>query len=285
MTRIVVVLAVYNRKKLTERFLHTILNQSFSDYKVIVVDDGSTDGTSEMISEKFSNVHLIKGDGNLWWAASTNLGVDAAINNFDAEFICTMNDDTEVDFFFLEELYKGATKNKDSIVGCFSFNIYNKRELLYDGSIVNWITGKVRTINSKFSSFQNQDLIPLTYYIGRGVLIPSRVFILCGYYDAITFPQSWSDNDLIFRAKRFGFRVYSARNAIQYIYPEESGHLKLKKEKSWNSYLKYLFINQGGGNIIAFSKFILKCYPWYSIPVSLIFGSLRRILGYWKPSL
>lgn len=282
MTKVTVVLAVHNRCKLTERFLETILSQSFTDYQTVVVDDGSTDGTYEMISQKFPSVHLIKGDGNLWWTKATNIGVRYAIDQLHTEYICTMNDDTEVDYHFIEEIYNAAKNNAKSIVGCFSYDITNREKLLYDGSIINWLTGRITTVNSDRKAYSGQELIPVTYYVGRGVIIPAEVFGECGYYDEKNFPQSWADNDLIFRANAKGYKIFSSRKALQYIYPDESKHIKLKKRKSINNFINYLFKNQGGGNIILFSKYVVKNYPWYGVPTSLIGGILRRSLGYWK---
>lgn len=285
MTKIAVVLAVHNRKSLTDRFLETITKQSFDDYKVIIVDDGSTDGTSKMISEKYPQVHLIEGNGSLWWSASTNMAIEYAMRSFKPEYICTMNDDTEADFHLLEELYTTASSNNKSIVGCFSYDIKDKKKLLYDGSCINWITGRIREINSTAIKNSEEDVISVTYYVGRGVLIPSEVFVQCGMYDAERFPQSWADNDLIFRAKRKGYKILSAKRAVQYIYAEESKHLQLKKEVGLSNYVNYLFVNKGGGNILVYSRYVLHTYPWYGIPTSLLSGVMGRVLGYWKPLL
>ena len=285
MNKIAVVLAVHNRKQLTDRFLASITKQSLDSYVVIVVDDGSTDGTSEMINEKYSDVQLLRGDGSLWWSASTNMAIKYALQEFNPDYICTMNDDTEADYHFLEELYKVAHTHPKSIVGCFSYDIKNPTNLLYDGSCVNWITGRISEVNSDKAYNKNRNIIDVTYYIGRGVLIPSDVFRQCGLYDAERFPQSWADNDLIFRAKRQGYKVLSTRRAIQYIYHDESTHLHLKKRLTINNYIKYLFLNQGGGNILVYSKYVIRSYPWYGVPTSLVTGVISRVLGYWNPLL
>lgn len=280
---ITVVIAVYNRCSLTEHFLKTITSQSFNNYQIVVIDDGSIDGTYEMIEQNFPKIHLIRGDGNLWWSGATNVGVKYAMHNFDTKYICTMNDDTEVDYYFIEELYKAAQVNSKAIVGCFSYDIKNRTKLVYNGSRVDWWTGKISTVNQSENIDSENSLIPVTYYIGRGVLIPSQVFIDCGFYDEVNFPQSLADNDLIFRAKRLGYSVYAARNARQYIYTDESKHLKLKMDRKITSFIKYLFINQGGGNVLTYTKYIIRNYPWYGIPSALLNGILSRTLGYWKP--
>jgi GT2 family glycosyltransferase len=284
MIDIILLLAVHNRKQLTFNFLKSITTQSFPNerFKIIVVDDGSTDGTSEMIEELYKDVILLKGDGSLFWTASTNLAIKYALDNFDPKFFITVNDDTEVDYYFTEELYAAAINNSKSIIGCFSYDIDDKKKLLYDGSVVNWFTGRICELNSNCKDNIDKLYIPLTYYIGRGVLIPSDVYKEHGLYDAVNFPQSWADNELVFRAKFHGYKVLSAPKAVQYIYNNESPHLKLKKDKSVNNFLNYLFIQKGGGNIISYSKYVIKSYPFWGVPLSLLFGILSRVIGYWK---
>jgi GT2 family glycosyltransferase len=69
-----IVIPAHNRKPLTLACLESLARQTFSDFAVAVVDDGSTDGTSEAIQEAFPQVHLILGSGDLWWTRATNLG-------------------------------------------------------------------------------------------------------------------------------------------------------------------------------------------------------------------
>jgi GT2 family glycosyltransferase len=76
---IYVVVPVYNRKPLVERFLQCMSEQTFRNFTVIIVDDGSTDGTAAMIEEKFPDVQILHGDENLWWTGATNIGVRHAM--------------------------------------------------------------------------------------------------------------------------------------------------------------------------------------------------------------
>ena len=68
-----IVTPVFNRKFTT--IIKIFKRTNFKDFKVIIVDDGSTDGTSKMIKNDFPKVILIETEGNLWWSESTNLGI------------------------------------------------------------------------------------------------------------------------------------------------------------------------------------------------------------------
>jgi glycosyltransferase involved in cell wall biosynthesis len=58
------VVSGHNRRALTERFLSCVSKQTFRDLETIVVDDGFTDGTAELITERFNDVQLLRADGS-----------------------------------------------------------------------------------------------------------------------------------------------------------------------------------------------------------------------------
>ena len=65
---IYIVIPVFNRLKFTKDCLDSLRKQSYGEFKVIVVDDGSTDGTYQHLKENYPEVIVLQGDGNLWWA-------------------------------------------------------------------------------------------------------------------------------------------------------------------------------------------------------------------------
>ena len=62
---IYIVIPVFNRKQFTKDCLDSLRKQTDKRFKVVVVDDGSTDGTSDMLKEEYPEVHILYGDGNL----------------------------------------------------------------------------------------------------------------------------------------------------------------------------------------------------------------------------
>ena len=85
-----IIIPVHNRKALTHDCLASLETQTWKDFRVIVVDDGSTDGTADMLRTMFPSVIVLTGNGNLFWTAATNLGIRYALAQ-GATHILTLN--------------------------------------------------------------------------------------------------------------------------------------------------------------------------------------------------
>ncbi len=103
-----IVIPVHNRKYLTNKCLNSLQRQTYKNFNIIVIDDGSTDGTSKMIQNDFPGVILLHGDGNLWWTGATNMGCRYAIEN-GAKYILTLNDDVIVKHDYIEKMIYAVT--------------------------------------------------------------------------------------------------------------------------------------------------------------------------------
>ena len=122
---IAVLLTSFNRKEKTLACL-----QSFTEadkpkeyvFDIFLVDDGSTDGTSKAVKENYSDVVIIKGDGNLFWAGGMRLAWRAALEYKDYGSFLLLNDDVVLyrDFIYnLIETEKHALIN-DKKTGIYS---------------------------------------------------------------------------------------------------------------------------------------------------------------------
>ena len=104
---IYIIIPVHNRIHFTRSCLISLRSQTNKKFITIVVDDGSSDGTCEMIQKEFPEVIVLHGNGNLWWTGAINHGVKYAVENAMMDnYILTMNDDIVFGPNYLETLIK-----------------------------------------------------------------------------------------------------------------------------------------------------------------------------------
>ena len=243
---IYIVIPVFNRLKFTKDCLDSLRKQSYGEFKVIVVDDGSTDGTYQHLKENYPEVIVLQGDGNLWWAGATNLGVKKALelSSSNDDFILTLNNDLVVIPEYLQELINIAWQEKPCVVGSVSVNIKNTNQVEFAGLKWNKITAKYSrpkefVTNYKELSEQNMfidtDLLP-----GRGTLIPINIFKQIGLFDEQNFPHYAADDDFSLRSKKFGFKLLVATKAVVKSYVEESGLEVINRNRKGRKTLSHL---------------------------------------------
>lgn len=273
-----VVIPVHNRRDLTRACLQCLSKQTWAAFHIIIVDDGSSDGTGKMILEEFPQVILLRGDGDLWWTRSINLGVKEALSR-GADYILTLNDDTEPPFAFIEQILAGSETHPLTLIGCCAVSI-KTGEIVYTGENLNWLTAK----NKKVPPVQEGDnpLVPVSHFPGRGLLIPAQVFHEIGLYDNKHFPQMVADVDLTLRASRAGYSIYCHQGIKLPIHVESSTGGYYVTNRSLKNYWRHLSAIKGGGNLGVFFWFAVKNCPKKYLLIFLAVGLTRRVLGYWK---
>jgi GT2 family glycosyltransferase len=114
---IYIIIPVHNRKSMTIACLENLKNcGDLQKYHILVVDDGSTDGTAEVIRSQYPNVEILEGDGNLWWTGAIALGMKSAYERGATHFIW-LNDDCLTGANSLNLLVDFLDRHPNSIVG------------------------------------------------------------------------------------------------------------------------------------------------------------------------
>jgi GT2 family glycosyltransferase len=231
--RISVVTPVYNRIVLTREFLGAFSAVTYPNYEIIIVDDGSTDGSAEVIEREFPSVRLIRTEGDLWWSKATNVGVLDALNR-GADFILTINDDVSFEPDFLTRLVDYAADHPRTLVGSAIFSFEERDKLWYGGGKISYLLGELFHRTSPHDG-------ELRWLTGLGALIPSEVFRTVGLYDDIRFPQYFGDADFSMRAREAGFELGVEPLSIIFNRIRESTEDKLRRNVTVRNFLTPLF--------------------------------------------
>jgi len=121
-----IILVTYNREHFLPIMLESIKQQTFQDYELILVNNGSTDSTPEICAQYAANdlrVKLIMLDKNMGASYGRNIGIDAVTG----EYIAFLDDDDRCDYEMFEFLFKLAKEEQADITMCGSYNDFGDR--------------------------------------------------------------------------------------------------------------------------------------------------------------
>lgn len=241
-----IITAIHNRKQATLEFLDSLFKQTYTRFKIIIVDDGSTDGSSQAIATKYKHVTLIKGDGTLWWTGSLNRIFQQLIPKLKSkDFVLTMNADSVVDPNYLNLLLDISNQHDRAIVGSISRD-YTSRKIDRVGVTIDWKRFVLHHIpyNPQQAIIANADTLST-----RGTLIPQEVIKKVGLFDEKNFPHYVSDYDYFLRAKKAGFTLLISTRAIVYNRTDLTGFRPTQKYLSPKQIYSKLTSIKSPGNV------------------------------------
>lgn len=285
-----ILVPIYNRLEITKEGL-TSLNNRLKFYKdngqqkvtfhIIVIDDGSSDGSSDWIRDNFPETIVLIGNGNLWWSGAMNLGAEYAISNLKSDYILLWNDDVigSNDYFLNLESIILEGKVQYKIIGSKIFYHGNQEKLLSTGGFFNKLTGKIALSKRPFKGGERWR--ECDWLSGMGTLIPHEVFTIQNiWWNHEMFPQYYGDTDFCLRCRAKGNIISISNNLILYNKIESSGigygvtwkelRLSLKSRRSnmnlkdtFNFYYQhglppFAFIGMAKTYVFYFLSFLLK---------------------------
>lgn len=254
---ICVVIPTFNRKKQLAILLDQFKNQNCKtiNYKIVVVVDGSTDGTLELISADFSDVDIVKGNGNWWFTRSINEGCKYAVNSLHAKLILTINDDVQIPNDYLSLMLNSyeSCETPHSIIGSCSYSLQDPTVITFAGiEKENWLMKYFHYIKAgtKVGVGSLKGLKPSITLPTRGLLVPSIIMQQLDYFDEKNFPQYASDFDFVLRASREKVKIFINYDAyvLEDTQLTSSGNPRLANGLS--HFLKNVFFNKYSSNYV-----------------------------------
>jgi GT2 family glycosyltransferase len=198
-----IIIPAHNRKKFTLNCLRNLrATGEFEHAYIVVVDDGSKDGTSEMILSEFPEVILLRGDGSLYWTGAIEMGMRYAMSH-GARCMVWLNDDSNLSGGSIERLVQVAvdTCGMASALGYVNVHTFGK----------NWYfpaQWKTRWGLRHSDVLPNTGLVPTDSFRGNLVAVSRQVVDRIGYPSGRSIPHVAGDTDYSLRASSSGVPCY-----------------------------------------------------------------------------
>jgi GT2 family glycosyltransferase len=213
-----IIIANMNGMKYLPACLSSLHKQTFKEFEVIIVDNGSKDASINFIKNNFPQTVVIENRTNLGFAQANNQGISAAILAAKGKYIATLNNDTEVDRDWLKNLFAAADSSGDT-VGMWASKILSMENpaqidsvgglLLFQDGIARG-RGRLETDHGQYDDIKDILLPSACSALYRKTMLDE-----IGYFDEDFFAYC-EDTDLGLRARRAGWTALSVPEAVIY---------------------------------------------------------------------
>jgi GT2 family glycosyltransferase len=191
----------WNNWEDTNDCLASLKSLDYDDWKLIVIDNGSTDGSVGRIRERFPEVEVLELGENCGFAKGNNAGIRVAVER-GAEYVWLLNNDTTVDPNALSALVKRA--ETDPKIGAVGSAIYCAKEperlQAWGGGNIDFWLGRSRHFVRPVAEGRIQ------FLTGASLLLRRSVLDTLGLLDEGFF-MYWEDADYCFRLRKVGLRL------------------------------------------------------------------------------
>lgn len=211
--KVAIIIVTWNGKEDCLTCLSSLRNLVPPRPSIILVDNGSTDDTVEVITERFPEVTIITSPSNLGFAGGNNLGIERALTE-GADYVCLLNNDTAVDPHFLEELLRFAAADPRAGILGSRILYYDRPDMIWSyGIAVNRISGRIyTTYNNRKDSEISGVITQVDAVSGAAMLLKREMLQEVGLLDE-DYYLYFEDVDLCLRARRMGYKIVTVSSS------------------------------------------------------------------------
>lgn len=244
-----VVIPNYNGKEYLKACLDSL--PQCESFEVIVVDDGSSDNSADMVREEYPWVRLIENECNQGFDASVNHGIAASC----AEYVVLLNNDTTVEPDFLTELVAGMERHPECFSGSSRMVTMQDENLLDDSGDYYCALGWAFTLKKGKNRASRQKEQKCFAACGGASIYRKSILDEIGRFDEKHFAYL-EDIDIGFRAQVYGYRnIYLPAAICHHVGSASSG----------SRYNTFKIVLSAQNNIYM----IYKNMPWLMILINL----------------
>jgi GT2 family glycosyltransferase len=212
MPSIDIIIPSFNGKYLLEKHLPEVFKNTDFLNKVIIIDNGSTDGTVEWLGKKYPEVVIVKNSSNLGFTKPINQGVAKS----NADFLVLLNNDVHPNKGYLKNILHYFTDEKVFAVS------FNENESSWP--LVSWGDGKLQFTRGKDKNSPRYS----TWASGGSAIFKRNIWDKLGGFNEIYAPFYWEDIDIGYRAWKMGYKVIWDNESIVF-HEHESTSIKINQ--------------------------------------------------------
>lgn len=281
--KVSIVIPTYNRRKDVLECLRSLQKLRYPNYEIIVVDNGSTDGTGDAIERLFPEVKPVTSNRNLGVTGGRNLGA----KHSSGEYIFFLDHDTTVDRNALNELMSVMQSDPNiGIVGPAIYYYNDPKRVWALGTSINMLTAKVsfnqggKIDNGQFVKAIKVQVLP------TALLVKREVIDKVGLFDDIFFAV-YEDTDFCFRVKEARYKVSCVSTAKVWhkvSLNEREQLLGVLRRAYYVARNRVIFMKKHSPkvNFIIFLTFFMPVYTIYYTLLALKYFQPRYAVNYWR---
>jgi GT2 family glycosyltransferase len=206
--RVCVLVLSYNGKHLLPDALSSYLANGYPNFEVVVIDNGSVDGTLEFVSRNYPQAKVVRTEKNLGYSGGLNLGLSHAFRERGADYALVTNNDVRVDHQVISELVKVA--ERDSQIGFVTGKVYYYEKPNVLQTVGKWEDkikwngehiGRGEVDNGQYDEISERYFIDDVF-----TLVRRKLYEDTGGYDTTFFLEA-EEYDWQARAKKLGYKI------------------------------------------------------------------------------
>lgn len=216
---VAVVILNYNGRNYLEQFLPSVLASTYTNLRIIVADNASTDDSVIFLKEHFPQVEIIYLEQNFGFAE----GYNRALQQVNAAYYVLLNSDVEVANGWIEPVID-LMQNEKEVAACQPkiLSYHQKNLFEYAGAAGGWIDhlgypfsrGRVFDICEEDNG-QYNDAVNIFWASGAAMFIRAEIFHNCGGFDGFFFAHM-EEIDLCWRIQLAGFKIKCVPASVVY---------------------------------------------------------------------
>lgn len=271
--KIHIILPIHNRIEKTKEFIYCTLLQKYKNYHLYLIDDGSTDGTTDFVKSKIKNMSLIKGNGHLWWSGALRKAYFHLMNKKIRvdDIVWIANDDILFDKHHFESIVADQQLNSNTLVISPGISLFSKS--IEYGFQIDW--PRLR-FHHKTNNY-NPDALTT-----RGLYMYFNTYKQIGPTRPKYLPHYLSDLEYTIRAKKKGFNLIISNTTKIFVDRSTTGN-HVDNSKNFKEFLyNNLLSKKSAYNYLYTANFILLTCPFPFKVINILRLFLRFLIKFYK---